>query len=112
MTIFVTRGVEQVGRLDDVDLRVRRLDDGEHVAREDCGGWRSSTSRFCSSSSIWRRAAEMNRSTGAPASICFCSSPDEPKLYRSVTPGRLAMKPRPSSSTASFMLIATESSTS
>ena len=35
---------------------------------------------FCSSSSICRWAAEMKTSTGAPASICFCSSPDEPKL--------------------------------
>src|SRR5215813_4864475 len=63
---------------------------------------------FCSSSSIWREAAEMNTSTGAPASICFCSSPDEPKLKRRVVPGWPVMNWRPISSTASFMLMATD----
>ena len=72
-------GVEEIGRLDDVDLGVGGLDHDEHVAREDRrrGG---DDEPFFSSSSIWRWAAEMKRSTGAPASICFCSSPDEPKL--------------------------------
>ena len=39
-----------------------------------------STSFLASSSSIWRAAAEMKTSTGAPASICFWSSPEEPRL--------------------------------
>ena len=67
---------------------------------------------FACSSSIWRWAAEMKRSTGALASICFCNSPEEPKLYRTIRPGRAAANPRPSSSTASFMLMATEKITS
>src|SRR5262249_32716467 len=67
-----------------------------------------SMSPFCWSASICRCAAEMKRSTGAPASICFCSSPDEPKLERTVTPAWLCVNCRPSVSTASFMLIATE----
>src|ERR1700730_6120794 len=65
-----------------------------------------------SSSSIWRWAAETKRSTGAPASICFWSSPEAPKLKRNTTPGRPELKPRASSSTASFMLTATESTSS
>src|SRR5439155_11703191 len=64
---------------------------------------------FCWSSSIWREAAEMNTSTGAPASICFCSSPDEPKLKRNVVPGWPATNWRPVCSTASFMLMAADS---
>ena len=36
---------------------------------------------FCfSSSSICRWAADRKTSIGAPASICFCRSPDAPKL--------------------------------
>ena len=39
------------------------------------------TMSFCfSSSSICRWAAEMKTSMGAPASICFCRSPEAPKL--------------------------------
>ena len=104
--------VEQVLGLGQVEPRVGRLDDGEDVAREDASGVPDDqTPSGRARPSAAARPTRRGRS-GAPASICFWSSPDDPKLYRSWTPGCRAAKPRPSSSTASFMLIATDSVTS